>query len=56
MDLTYFANLGEIVGTAAIWNDRKGLFSKDFQKFLENELPESEFDLLTPYKPSVDHE
>ena len=43
-------------GYQTFWTDRKGLFSEDFQTYIENGLPKSELDLLTPYESSDDHE
>ena len=43
-------------GYQTFWRDRKQLFSKKFQDFLENELPVPEIDPLAPYKAAKDHE
>ena len=43
-------------GYQTFWRDRKQLFSKNFQDFLENELPVPEIDPLKPYRAPEDHE
>ena len=43
-------------GYQTFWRDRKQIFSKKFQDFLENELPVTEIDPLTAYKAPEDHE
>ena len=43
-------------GYQSFWRDRKQLFSKNFQYFLENELHVPEIDPLKPYKAPEDHE